>query len=305
MGDVLCQGVIFLLTMVLGYVLKRLGVFRTEDKRFLSDLIFYITLPAMLVSSFSGVQVDFWFVVSFLLGLAVNALMVAAGTLASRNKEPALQALYTINCAGLNLGNIAIPFLRNFFPAGIPYLCMFDTGDSFFSLGTTYAIACGRLGRRGGSLLSTLRGILSSLVRSVPFDTYVVMTVLSLLEVELPGGVLQAADFMGRGNGFLAMLLVGVSLELRLDRSSLGEVVRILAVRYARATAAALAVWFLLPAPLVMRQILAAAVFAATPSAALIYSNRLGVRTEVAGALSPISTVLMIPIMCAVMALVT
>lgn len=303
MADVYCQAGIFLTTMALGYALKRLGVFKPEDRRVLSDLIFYVTLPAMLVSSFSGVSVDFWFAVSFLLGLGVNALMVGMGTLASRKKAPDLQALYTINCAGLNLGNIAIPFLRNFFPVGIPYLCMFDTGDSFFTLGTTYAIARGRLGQKGGSLLSTLRGILSSLARSVPFDVYILMTLLSLLRIRLPEPVLLAADFMGRGNGFLAMLLAGVSLELRLDRASLGEVLQILAVRYACGAAAALFIWFCVPAPLVMRQILSLAVFAAVPSAALIYSTRLGVRPEIAGALSPISTVLMIPLMSAIMVL--
>ena len=58
------------------------------------------------------------------------------------------------------------------------------------------------------------------------------MTMLSLLHIRLPEPVLLAADFMGRGNGFLAMLLVGVSMDLRLDVSSLGEVIRILAVRY-------------------------------------------------------------------------
>ena len=93
------------------------------------------------------------------------------------------------------------------------------------------------------------------------------------------------------------------TMDPRLDVSSLGEVIRILAVRYICAAAVALFVWFALPAPLVMRQSLTAAVFAATPSAALIYSNRLGIRTEIAGALSPISTVLMIPMMSAVMTL--
>ena len=303
MAAVYCEAGIFLSTMALGYALKRLGILKPEDKQVLSNLVFYVTLPAMLIGSFGSVSVDFWFVASFLLGLGVNAVMVGAGALASRKKTPDLQALYIINCAGLNLGNIVIPFLQGFFPDGIPYLCMFDTGDSFFTLGTTYAIARGRLGQRGGSFFSALRGILSSLLRSIPFDVYILMTMLSLLHIRLPEPVLLAADFMGRGNGFLAMLLVGVSMDLRLDVSSLGEVIRILAVRYICAAAAALFVWFALPAPLVMRQSLTAAVFAATPSAALIYSNRLGIRTEIAGALSPISTVLMIPMMSAVMTL--
>ena len=302
MLEVITWAVIYMLTMFLGFFLKRAGVFRTEDKHVLSNLIFYVTLPAMLVSSFSGAVVDFWFVMAFLLGLLVNALMVAAATLASRKKDPELQALYTINCAGLNVGNLAMPFLQNFFPAGIPYLCMFDTADSCFSLGTTYAIACMRLGRSSGS--NKLLNILKSLFQSVPFNVYLIMTVLSLLQIELPGAVLQTADFMGRGNGFLAMLMVGVSLEIHLKREDLGEVLQMLLVRYACAAVSFVFIFYLIPAPLVMRQVLALAVFAAAPNVAMIYTNRLGVRTEIAAAMHPLSTAFMIPLLSAMMLLV-
>lgn len=176
MMNILLWASIYLLTMALGYALKQMGILRPGDRRVLSNLIFYVTLPAMLIAGFSEVHVDSWFAVSFLLGLAVNTLMLLAGTLASRKKPPELQALYTINCAGLNLGNLAIPYFQNFFPAGIPYLCMFDTGDSFFSLGTTYAIACTRLGQKSGSLGFRLKAVLRSLTRSVPFVTYLLMT---------------------------------------------------------------------------------------------------------------------------------
>lgn len=279
------------------------GYFTAGDRRVLSNLIFYVTLPAMLIAGFSEVHVDSWFAVSFLLGLAVNTLMLLAGTLASRKKPPELQALYTINCAGLNLGNLAIPYFQNFFPAGIPYLCMFDTGDSFFSLGTTYAIACTRLGQKSGSLGFRLKAVLRSLTRSVPFVTYLLMTTLALLHIQLPAPVLQAADFAGRGNGFLAMLLVGVSLELRLERHSIRELLEILAIRYACGTAMALVIWYLLPAPLPMRQVLALSCFSASPSAGLIYSHRLGIHTEIAGALSSITTMLMIPLTSVIMAI--
>lgn len=301
MQEVLTWAGIYMLTMLLGYFLKRAGVFQTGDKHLLSNVIFYITLPAMLISSFGGVQADFWFLAALFLGILCNALMVLFSTLVTRRKPPEIQALYILNCAGFNVGNLAMPFLRNFFPTGIPYLFMFDTGDSFFSLGTTYALACARLSRKSGS---RFRSILSSLFRSVPFVVYLLMTILSLLHLELPGPVLQTADFMGRGNGFLAMLMVGISLELKLDRKDLGEVLQMLLFRYACGVVFALAILFLLPAPPVMRQILALAVFAAVPNAALIYTNRLGVRTEIASALHPISTALMIPVLSAVMLLI-
>lgn len=301
MQNVLTWAAIYLLTMFLGYSLKRIGIFKAEDRKILSDLIFYVTLPAMLVSSFSGVSVDFWYLVACALGIALNVLMITAAMLASVHKTPEMKALYIINGAGLNLGNIAIPYLQNFFPSGIPYLCMLDVGDSFFSLGTTYAVACMSMGQKPES---RLKAIIKSLVTSLPFDVYIFMTVLSILHITLPQPVLLMADFAGRGNGFLAMFMVGVSLELKLDRRSYGEIAQILLLRYLCGAAVAAFTFFVLPAPLIMRQILSVAVFAAVPNACLIYTIRLGVHTEIASALSTISTILMIPIMALVMAFV-
>jgi predicted permease len=53
--------------MLLGFSLKQISLFRTEDRAVLGNVILYITLPAMLISSFNGVRLDYWFVISFLL----------------------------------------------------------------------------------------------------------------------------------------------------------------------------------------------------------------------------------------------
>lgn len=292
MYDVLMWACTYMLTMLLAYWLKRIGIFKTEDRKVFANLVFYVTLPAMLVSSFSGVKADFWFIAAFVLGLAVNLLMVCAACAASAKRPDDIKGIYTINGAGLNLGNIGIPFLRNFFPAAVPYLCMFDTGDSFFSLGTTYAIAEMRMGRKSGP---KLKAILSSLLHSVPMIAYMVMTALSLLDVRLPEPILELADFMGKGNGFIVMVMVGISLEIHISKEAKKEVFRLLMLRYACGAVSAAAIYFLLPAPLEMRQALAPAMFAAVPSACLIYTERLNVRMDIASALNPISAVLMIP----------
>lgn len=300
MGEVLMWSAIYLATMLLGYVLKRLGVFKLEDKKFLADLIFFVTLPCMLISSFTGVTVDLWFLVAIVMGFVANVLMVCVAMFTSRKKAADLQALYILNGAGLNLGGITMPFLQNFYPSGIPYMCMFDIGDASISLGTTYALACMRLGKKDEG--SRFKAAVSALLRSVPFDTYLLMTVITLLGITLPAPILTFADFAGRGNGFLAMLLVGIGLELHLDRASLKEVVLVLAGRYLCGIIMALIIWST-PAPLLMRQVLVLAVFSPTPSGGLIFTNKLKLRVDIASALTPISTVLMIPIMSAIMLL--
>lgn len=89
----------------------------------------------------------------------------------------------------------------------------------------------------------------------------------------------------------------GVSLELHMSRESAKEVITLLSMRYVIGIIAAVLIYCVLPAPLVMRQILAAAMFASSAAVSIIYSERLGVSTDIAAALNPISTILMIPIM--------
>ena len=148
MIKIIATAAIYLLTMLLAYVLKKMGLFHKEDKRVLSNLIFYVTLPASLISGFSGAQVNIYYVVSILIGFGVNTVMVIAGQLAAAHKERDMQAIYAVNASGFNMACIAIPFLSNFYPAGVPYLCMFDVGDSFYTLGTTYAIAKMRINQK-------------------------------------------------------------------------------------------------------------------------------------------------------------
>lgn len=232
MVNVVMTALVYLLTMVMSYILKRAGLFHKEDKKVLSNLIFYITLPASLISSFAGAEVNVYYVIAILLGFLVNTVMVISGQIVSADKSPELKAIYSVNASGFNMACIAIPFLSTFYPAGVPYLCMFDVGDSFYTLGTTYAI--GKMRLNGGSkdkndnyVLTILKGLLTS----VPFDTYMIMTILSFLNCRLPDFITMAADFCGKGNGFLTMIMIGVSLELHMSRESAKEKELILKVQ--------------------------------------------------------------------------
>lgn len=274
MVNVVMTALVYLLTMVMSYILKRAGLFHKEDKKVLSNLIFYITLPASLISSFAGAEVNVYYVIAILLGFLVNTVMVISGQIVSADKSPELKAIYSVNASGFNMACIAIPFLSTFYPAGVPYLCMFDVGDSFYTLGTTYAI--GKMRLNGGSkdknenyVLTILKGLLTS----VPFDTYMIMTILSFLNCRLPDFITMAADFCGKGNGFLTMIMIGVSLELHMSRESAKEVITLLSMRYVIGIIAAVLIYCVLPAPLVMRQILAAAMFASSAAVSIIYSD--------------------------------
>lgn len=310
MTRIIATSSIYLFAMLFAFILKKVGLFHKEDKKILSNLIFYVTLPASLISGFTGAQVNVYYIVSILIGFGVNTVMVIAGQIASARKGRRMQAIYAVNASGFNMACIAIPFLSNFYPDGVPYLCMFDVGDSFYTLGTTYALAQMRMSQEKNAKNSKekelnksdihILTVFKSLFTSVPFDVYFIMTVLSFLNYKLPDIVIQAADFCGHGNGFLAMMMIGISFELNMSKETFGEVIHLLLLRYGIGIISAVFIFCILPAPLIMRQILCAAVFSSSAAVSIIYSEKLGVSTDIAAALNPLSTVLMIPVMAMV-----
>ncbi len=301
--DIWLQAAIYLATMCLGFLLKRVGIFKGRTAASLQAFIFYATLPALVVSSYAGVEVTLWFMVAFSLGIFSNLFNLAAGALASRGRKPQERAIYFINTPGFNLGGIAIPFLQSFYPAGVPYLCMFDTADSFFTMGTTYSIAKLLFGQKKG-ILAQLREICRSLLSSVPFIAYLFMTIISLLHLSLPTPVMELAGFVGKANAPLVMLMLGVSFELQIKKEDLKDILSILGLRLACSVALFIFILYFLPGPALMKQVLAVCVFAPIPNLCMIYSHKIDSNSSVASTLNPVAIILSIIFMSVAMSLV-
>lgn len=85
---------------------------------------------------------------------------------------------------------------------------------------------------KGGDKKFSIMPILRTLVKSVPFDAYVVMTVLSLLHLSMPSPIVSFAGIIANANAFLAMFMIGVGFKLSGDMSQTGKIAKILLVRY-------------------------------------------------------------------------
>ena len=102
----------------------------------------------------------------------------------------------------------------------------------------------------------SLLPVVKTLLKSLPFDAYLFMTVLSFLHVALPAPITSFTGVIGNANAFMAMLMIGVGFKLNGDSSQPGKIVRILAARYSLAIILALVFYFLLPFGIEYRQAL-------------------------------------------------
>lgn len=273
MEEVLIKSLGFIFIILLGYVLKRSGFFKAEDGIFFSKIIMNITLPAALIASSNGMNINAITLSLIMLGFLSNIFATLLAKFLSLKEAPIDRALKMLNCAGYNIGNFAIPFASSFFGAtGLIYMCMFDIGNALMNLGGTNAIARNEVDGRGRLKLIPL---LRALTKSIPFDVYILLFFLSLFSIKIPAPVTMIASMIGSGNSFLAMLMIGIILEINIDKKQSKAVFKILAMRYIANIIFAFIIFFILPIPLLAKQMVILILFSPISTMSAVYSRLL------------------------------
>ena len=85
MGEILMQAFSFVAIIILGYVLRSRGFFKEEDFYVISRIVLKITLPAAIVSNFSGMSLEPSMLLISLLGLGGGVIPVSYTHLPGRN----------------------------------------------------------------------------------------------------------------------------------------------------------------------------------------------------------------------------
>ena len=293
MQEILIRAGSFVGIILLGYVLKRIGVFKDSDFDILSKVVLRITLPASIVVSFAGKEIDPSLLSIVLLGMGGGILYIILGFLTNLKNTKERRAFEILNLPGYNIGCFTLPFVQSFLGStGVIVTSLFDTGNAFVCLGGSYGVASMV---KDGSGFSFVR-ILKALSRSVPFITYILMVVLNLLHMTIPSGVVSFAQTIGNANAFLAMFMIGVGFKIQGDTSQMGAIVKILAIRYGVATVLALAFYYLLPFSLEIRLPLVILAFSPIGSAVPAFTRELKEDVGLSSAINSIAIILSIVI---------
>ena len=293
MLDSLMRAGSFVAVILLGYFLKKIGFFKQEDFTILSRITIRITLPAAIITSFAGKQIDMALLSLVLLAIGCGLLYMAMGFFLNRKKSREERAFAILNLPGYNIGTFVIPFAQSFLgPMGVVATSLFDTGNAVICLGGAFSVASMV---KDGSGFSVKR-IGKALVRSVPFVTYVLMLLLNLVHLPVPGFVLSCAGIIANANAFMAMLMIGVGFKLEGDRSQIRTIVRMLSIRYGVAAVLALIFYFVLPFELEIRQALVILAFSPIGSAVPGFTGEMKGDVGLSSALNSLAIVISIVI---------
>ena len=299
MVAIIVQALGLFLMIFLGFVLKRIGLLSKADGTTLSVIIVNITLPAVVIVNLAKVSLKIDLVVFILIGFVWSIFQIALAWLLSRKESTKNQQLFMYCASGFNIGNFTLPFVQGFSPLGVPFLSMFDMGNSIMLCGGTN-IVVNRL--VGNQTTFEPKKIALQLLRSIPFTCYMLMLILRIFTINLPESLLTMLHPVASANVFLSMFMIGLYLEFRLPKGAMRDVVKLLAMRYGLGFAVITVVFFL-PIPHLYKITLSLLALTPIPLFGVINSVLAGVKEEVVGFASSISFLLSLPLMTIVVLL--
>ena len=291
MQDILIRAGSFIAIIILGFVLRKVGFFDEHAFGVLSKIVIKITLPAAIVSSFVGKVIDPSMLTLVLLGLGGGVIYMGLGFVTNLRREKEQRAFAVLNIPGYNIGNFTMPFVQSFLGAmGVITTSLFDVGNAFVCLGGAYSVAAMIKDGQGFSL----KRLVKTLLKSVPFLCYIVVLVMTLCHVPWPKPVVNLAEIIGGANAFLAMFMIGVGFKLEANRSQLGKIAEILLIRYAVAAVLAIVYYYILPFDLQVRQALVILAFSPIGSAVPGFTQELKGDVGLSSAVNSFSIVISI-----------
>lgn len=262
----------FVLIILLSYLLKLAGFFRTENFKLISNIVLKITLPCAVISNFNKIDVEMSLFLLVLVGVLCNLITIGIGYLAALHRGRHERAFNMINYSGYNIGCFTMPYIQSFLgPSGVVATCLFDAGNSLLCTGATYSMAAA-VARNGEP--STPALFFKRMFSSIPMDTYILMVCLAALRIKLPAAVIAFTDTVGAANAFLAMVMIGIGFELHLNRRQLLHIGVILLHRYATAALLAWGFYHYAPFDGEVRKILALIAFAPVSAVCAIFTAK-------------------------------
>ena len=288
MLDVLVKAGCFIAIIILGFAFKKFGVFKDSDFSVLSNITLKITLPAAIISNFANKELDPSMFILSLLAVLCGAIYIALGFLMNLRHSKEQRAFEILNFPGYNIGCFALPFVQSFLgPVGVISCCLFDIGNGIICLGGAFSIAS--MVKDGGKF--SLKRIVRTLSKSIPFICFLVMPILCLTHVPIPEVITSFTDIISNANAFTAMLMLGIGFKLSADKSQIGKIIRVLAVRFSTAAVFALCFYFLLPFSPEIRKTLVLLVFSPIGSAVPAFTGEMKADVGLSSAINSISII--------------
>src|SRR5690625_7563369 len=90
--------------ITIGYILKKFNIITEQDGEGLSRIIFNITLPALIIVSFTDITIEPSLFLLIVFGFVYGLMMVFLGIFLFRDEEKSNRGMQTMLFSGFNIG---------------------------------------------------------------------------------------------------------------------------------------------------------------------------------------------------------
>lgn len=245
MANVNYQFFLSMLIIALGYISKRFKLVSEKDGEGIAKIIFNFTLPALVITTFSTIQVDFSLIMMPVINVIFGGFMAILAIFVFKNEKRKDRGMMSMLMQGFNIGLFAYPLVEAIWgQKGLKYFAMFDMGNAILVFGINYLFACYFASDEG---TVDFKSVLHKVSRSIPLLAYMITLAVNLSGFHFPTVVLDISKIVTKANMPLSLLLLGIYLSFSLEKSYWKNMARILVFRYGIGLAVGITLYFLMP----------------------------------------------------------
>ena len=290
-SDVNEQFLISVLVILLGYLAKRTRFLTEKEGESIAQIIFNITLPALVINVFSSLPLSPKLILLPVLGFSVGCILCVGVLLIFKNSPRPVKGLMAMSLPGLNIGLFAYPLVEAIWgKEGLTNVAMYDLGNSYVVF-----LLCYFLGAYfSGETPISWRDLLRSMLRSLPVVTSLIALVINLSGLHLPEIVLHTTAVLAKANMPLTLLLLGMYLNFHFEKSQLNLIAKALLTKYGLGFALGAFLCWVMPYDDYFRHTLLLAGVLPLPTMVLTYAVVLGYDRKLSGAMLNATVILSI-----------
>lgn len=292
---------IFILSLLItltGFFMRKLGVVQSSDGKALSRIVLNFTFPALILSKVRTMPLDASLLYLPLICFCFCIILFITASFVFKEKPAREKGLLMLSMSGFNIGLFAFPIIEGIWGAkGLQYIAMFDLGNAFIVLGVGYFLGDYFSPFRKGDAPVNLRYMLGLFFKSLPFIAYLLALTLNYFSVGIPPLADSFFDTIAQANQPLVLFLLGVYFNLKIDKSRVIQISKVVLIRYGYGLLLGLVFYYFLPFDQFYRTIILIGLTLPIGLTIIPFSDKFGYDTEFSASLANISIVISFIIM--------
>ncbi len=251
MADVNYIFFLSLIIIIIGYVVKKLKILTEENGKVVAKVIFNITLPAVILKVTSKIEFNLTLILLPLVTIIFGFFMAMIGLILFRRYQRDKKGLILMSLIGFNVAHFSFPLIEGIWgDEGMQYIALIDAGNAFTIFVLCYII---------GSIFSPnnntedlgidFKDIGKRLLKSTPLMSYILALFINFSEIgpNIPMFFWDLLDIIARANTALSLLLLGIYLNFKFERTEWATIIKVLIIRYSLGLLVGLLLFFFLP----------------------------------------------------------